>query len=400
MFIAGITLFSGLILVIFSVTLYRKQSPLQKASRILAATFLLLACWIFSIVYLYSGMCTKSESLLSFYLPIDLILSLCIGPCIYFYVRTLFDGNRLQWKRQLPYHALPVVPSLFFLFYFAAIPSDERIAMLLNETFDDSWMFVGINGLFYTQSVSYFSLCFLKIKKQRASGYLLETDKQHTNIRWLMYLFIFAMTAVYIYIPFCMHEDSMMKHIFMQMCLIDLVILYLLIQSVWFTGLSMHSTSAIPSSNGTELTAPSTSRLNINELQAQIILQKLNEVLETQQLYLSKKCSLQQVASCSGIPAHRVSRAINGYSECNFTDIINKYRVEHICRILQNGQSQKLKLDAIGIECGFGSKANFYAEFKKFTGKTPARYLDDLDKFESLPQVEPSKMESSLPTII
>jgi len=380
MFITGISFFSGLILIVFSIVLYWKKSPLQRVSRFLAATFLLLACWNFSIAYLYSGLSSKSNLLLSFYFPVDLILSLCISPALYFYVRMLFDTNRqYNWKKYLRYHALPVLPPVFFLFYFAFIPADERIAMLLNESFDDSWMVESISKLFYTQSAAYFVCCLFRVRKQREAGYLLEVEKQQTNIRWLMYLVLFALISYSLYISFCQHEDSMRMHVFVQMCLIDSLILYLLVQSVSYTGLSMQGVSAIPLSDETEQETEQEiqyeSKLNITETQAQIILQKLSEVLETEQLYLSKKCNLQQLANYSEFSQHHISFAINNYSEYNFNDFINKYRVDHACRLLQSGQQQKLTLEAIGYECGFGSRANFFKTFKRFTGKTPAEYL-------------------------
>ena len=118
--------------------------------------------------------------------------------------------------------------------------------------------------------------------------------------------------------------------------------------------------------------------VNPDEVQARKVLQKLHEVMETEQLYLSKKCNLQLVSEHTGIPVHRISITLNTFSEYSFTDFVNKYRVEHVCRILQEGKNKRLKLEAIGMECGFGSKVNFYQTFKKYMGKTPAEYLAGL----------------------
>ncbi|MDD4993693.1 MAG: helix-turn-helix domain-containing protein [Paludibacter sp.] len=109
--------------------------------------------------------------------------------------------------------------------------------------------------------------------------------------------------------------------------------------------------------------------------QARKVIQHLHEVMITEQLYLSNKCTLLLVSEHTGIPVHRISGTINHYTEYTFTDFVNKYRVEHVCRILQQGKNKCLKLEAIGLECGFGSKVNFYNSFKKFMGKTPAEYL-------------------------
>jgi len=119
------------------------------------------------------------------------------------------------------------------------------------------------------------------------------------------------------------------------------------------------------------------SKSHLTEDHALRIMHQLKELMDTQQLYLSKKCSLQHVVACSGIPRHHISEAINFYSEYNFNDFINKYRVDHVCRLLQNGQKQHLKLEAIGRDCGFGSRSSFYNAFKMFTGKTTSEYLAD-----------------------
>ena len=124
------------------------------------------------------------------------------------------------------------------------------------------------------------------------------------------------------------------------------------------------------------------SRSCLTEEQALKILQKLTELMETEQLYLSVKCKLEYVTAHSGIPKHRISEAINNFSDDNFSDFVNRYRVEYACRLLENGQKQQLKVEAIGRNCGFESRSSFYKAFKMFTGKTTSEYLADLEKIK------------------
>jgi len=119
---------------------------------------------------------------------------------------------------------------------------------------------------------------------------------------------------------------------------------------------------------------------NTEEEQVLKVLQKLHEVMTTEQLYLANKCNLKLISEHTGIPEYRISNTINHFTEYTFTDFVNKYRVDHVCRILQQGKNKRLKLEAIGLECGFGSKVNFYNVFKKFMGKTPAEYLKVLQR--------------------
>ena len=129
-----------------------------------------------------------------------------------------------------------------------------------------------------------------------------------------------------------------------------------------------------------EIEPKSKSNLNLTEEEARNILHSLHNVMKTEQLYLSKKCLEQQVASHTKIPVHHISYVINTFTLYSFNDFVNVYRVEHVCRILQNGPDKKLTLEAIGYECGFRSKVSFYAAFRKFTGTTPAEYLKDCER--------------------
>lgn len=150
----------------------------------------------------------------------------------------------------------------------------------------------------------------------------------------------------------------------------------------YFISTKLQPTETIPTAKRSENAAglPIT-KLTGNpddDEQARKVIQHLHEVMITEQLYLSNKCTLLLVSEHTGIPVHRISGTINHFTEYTFTDFVNKYRVEHVCRILQQGKNKRLKLEAIGLECGFGSKVNFYNAFKKFMGKTPAEYLAGL----------------------
>ena len=383
MFISGISFFSGLILIFFSIILFWKKSAIQRASRLFAITLFLLACWDFSIVYFYYALLRQSELLLSFYFPVNFILSLCISPAVYFYVQLLFEGNGFRWKKQFRYHAIVLLPAVLFLFYFVSIPVPDRIAMLLNESFDADWRVISISILFYFQLFSYFLFRFLKVRKNRKANYLLQVDHQIINIHWLEYLFLFAIVLLGIYIFISALNNAMQFQTFVQMCVIDAITLYIFIQSVWFTGLSMQNAAVSTPKDETASPAPSVlsfhvpgTKIHMSEQQGQAILQTLAALIEEKQMYLSKKCLLEDVAASANIPLHLVSHAVNNFSEYNFTDFINKYRVNHACKLLSEGFKQKLTLEAIGLECGFGSRTNFYNAFKKVTGKTPSEYLD------------------------
>lgn len=90
--------------------------------------------------------------------------------------------------------------------------------------------------------------------------------------------------------------------------------------------------------------------------------------------YLDPLFGLNDLAVEMKISSSQASKLINIYSNYNFSDYINKLRVEYVIKLLKDRQFNKYTMVALGLECGFNSKSAFYSAFKKFTEQTPTGY--------------------------
>jgi ligand-binding sensor domain-containing protein/AraC-like DNA-binding protein len=108
------------------------------------------------------------------------------------------------------------------------------------------------------------------------------------------------------------------------------------------------------------------------------IVEKVKQYIKSEKPYLNSELKLSAVSKELNIPSHHISQALNQVLDQSFSDFINKYRVREVRYMLENEAHQKLTLMAIARQCGFNSKTSFYRVFKKFTGKTPADYLESI----------------------
>ena len=98
-----------------------------------------------------------------------------------------------------------------------------------------------------------------------------------------------------------------------------------------------------------------------------------SQILEDQK-FLDPYLSLEKLAEELGMGTSSLSKLMNTHSGSNFSDYINKYRVEEAKKLLADPEFEPYTIISIGLECGFNSKSTFYAAFKKFAGQTPAQY--------------------------
>ena len=84
------------------------------------------------------------------------------------------------------------------------------------------------------------------------------------------------------------------------------------------------------------------------------------------------------VAEQLNISANYLSRLINALSKSNFSELINRYRVEEAKRALAHPDFSSYTVEGVGYEAGFKSKSAFYSAFKKHTGSTPIEFRGTL----------------------
>lgn len=77
-------------------------------------------------------------------------------------------------------------------------------------------------------------------------------------------------------------------------------------------------------------------------------------------------------AEFGDMPKSRVSQLIQQYTGLTLNDYINKLRVEHSVRLIQ--EHPEWTIDAIASASGYARKATFYSNFDKIYGLTPAQY--------------------------
>lgn len=102
--------------------------------------------------------------------------------------------------------------------------------------------------------------------------------------------------------------------------------------------------------------------------------EKIEDYIVTQKRYLDPLFGLHNLAIEMVISDSLLSKIINSHSNYNFSDYINKLRIDYAKNIMIDTNYKDYTIIAIGLECGFNSKSTFYNAFKKFTSQTPTGY--------------------------
>lgn len=108
----------------------------------------------------------------------------------------------------------------------------------------------------------------------------------------------------------------------------------------------------------------------VTELEISLV-ERLDALLVARQLYLDPGLTLAALAHRLRVPAKQLSTAINKATGENVSRYINKYRIQHACKRLQDGATVTTAM----LESGFNTKSNFNREFSRVTGKTPSGWM-------------------------
>ncbi len=106
-----------------------------------------------------------------------------------------------------------------------------------------------------------------------------------------------------------------------------------------------------------------------NEGSAKTLVKKILELIESE--LSNPNASVKFFADALCVNADYLGRCFKKVMNMPVGQYINRRRVELACTRLR--ESNKT-VEEIAYECGFGSRRQFFDEFKKKTGKTPAKY--------------------------
>ena len=95
------------------------------------------------------------------------------------------------------------------------------------------------------------------------------------------------------------------------------------------------------------------------------------ELLTTTKLYLDPDLSAQRLARRLSVPVRRLSNAINESKAMNVSQYVNGLRLAHAAELLRSCHDS---VATIMVKSGFLTRSNFYREFQRVYGCSPAAY--------------------------
>jgi len=113
-------------------------------------------------------------------------------------------------------------------------------------------------------------------------------------------------------------------------------------------------------------------------LQLQSIAEKLQEVMDTDQLFKNPQLTVASLSEAIDTKPYLVTKTLATVFQTKFSDYVNKLRFEALKKSLAVPDNRKFTLLSLAFEAGFNSKASFNRTVQKITGKSPKHLkIDD-----------------------
>jgi AraC-like DNA-binding protein len=374
-------------------------------NRYLAGFLFFAALYVLENFYFFFG---KSLNIVAFFTNTHAFFYL-IGPCAFFYVRSILRDNSVLNKIDYLHFALFAISFVGYVpYFFSSWDYKLEIAQnLQGENWDISPFHLNsillhevdqvlnvLHTYFYSISLWY----LLWHYKKKTNNPIIHNSQYKLMRNWLVTFasiltiitlnFTIAMAGIWLY-------DE--KSLFLERTEIALLfasVIYIgMNMTIMFFPNIMYGLPVIkqyPPANATFSSASLstidsaysgtffTSEKKILDLFSFEYIGKIEAMLQefiALQLYLEVDCSLSQISDKLQIPAHHLTYYFNGIREVSFSDWRNNLRIDYARELLGQGEANNLTLVAISAKCGFASQSTFIRAFKNVTGTTPSAYL-------------------------
>ncbi len=273
-----------------------------------------------------------------------------IAPLYYLLIKAL---RKSDWTLSIKDLLILIIPTLFLLeavFAVFRINIWSIFGVRDAQSYLDLWMLI-----FFVSSIYFLILSARLISKG-------SEEDQNTSIRW--FTWIFLATLVTYGLTYCFIRTSYVI-VFEQsmMCLLTLFI-FLLIYRVFkvlsfqkFFDQKKYQNLAGQKSHLTSLA------------------ERLEKVMKEEKPYLNSDLTLGILSEITAISNVELSRLFNLYYRSSYYEFVNRYRVDHIEKLILDKSNSHFKISALAEKSGFKSKATFYKAFREKHQLTPVEFM-------------------------
>jgi len=394
--------FTGILL---SVILLVFNAGRYKSSRYLGGFFFLISLYALNFHVFIDSYPVPVLNL--FFVHPDFLFYLT-GPFLFWYIRSVLT-DKSQFRRSDLWHLLPAFIYLISVIPYLFLSWDEKTAnaallasdignlkyiraSLLYSVIPTGLVFIS-RPLLVTGYAIGSSVIFTRWLKNRKNRTVF--SHQQYMIPWLTVLlgFVFiltishliAMTEAYLSHNLKLFFTLRLLHIFSGIGLTGLLISQLFFPSILYGMPRIPATTPAGTPPVHNLVPDSDQLSRISkELQKPVfeadymkqIGSKIDECMQQLQPYLQSDCNLAYMAKLTGIPAHHLAYYFREEQRQPFNDYRNLLRVQYAKKLIQEGKTKGLTLEAIGLISGFSTRNTFYIAFRRVEGYTPSAFVE------------------------
>lgn len=369
MFLEYITLASGINFLLLAIALLFKKTPSKKSNRILFVLFVFMALYSSLVLLHYSALENRNYFRLAYYAPIDGMMLLAMGPCLYYYILSLLGKPFAIYSPKTFLHLIPFLPYILFNIHFISLPLQGRMDWLVRDftvgTSEINWL----NALLYSQIITYLIVCYRLVSKRLKLSATIECREMRLDISWLQTYLIINLSYILLSLPLCFYFANERANIIIGQLAMDIQFLYM------FFKWTLHTDTAAVIYKP-EFTIQKKNSTPFDKDLSEQYLEKLLLFMDEQKPFLNEQSSLQTVSQQTCIPMHQLTNLLNCKLQITFPDFINQYRIHAVQQMLLSIKTDTVTIESISVECGFGSKSAFHCAFKKFSNNlTPSEFI-------------------------
>ena len=363
----------------------------RHASRLLSASLFSVALFALTSALLINHAIFLVPHLFRLNMPLHYL----VAPCAYLYVRAVLHQEvrfrRLDWLHFVPFglHTLELLP---FLLHSAAY-KHHYLQLLLVDIAGVTKQQEGLLPGYYHPvlkfviGTSYVLLQWRLLGQSGRPAAVGPHPETHALLRWLR---VFTVLNTLLYPPVLLAMLLPFSAIYTTIFTVGVLGSYLLLTSTLLLlrpqilyGLrSPH----LPRDAGQPLSVPITAPPKSDDAARAYSLseEKKREYrarLEAHMLlqpFRRKGYGIKDLAAETAIPPHHLSALINQEYRMNFSDFLNRYRIEYVKERMVQLDWRQLTLEGLALEAGFGNRTTFFRAFVKLTGSTPSEYQAQL----------------------